>query len=805
LKFIAAMASRGRRGGVPAREGEQRREELAEQQAPAPQGPVHSPPPPVDYGVFMQGLVQAMQTQAHTQATLQAQLEAQQAQVPAQDHGGPSIMERFKRMLPPSFKGESDPLLAESWMREIEKIFRAIRCADEDKMVLMNGVLQERADVWWASLLRTRSEDGAVDVAWDEFVRLFRAKFVPEYIQDRMEQEFLSLTQGSMTVLEYEARFAKLSKYAPHIVTDERRKAKKFVMGLKPSLRTRLVAFDHRTLDEALSAACRQEGEMQQYLEEKKASQKRPAATFQRQDKKKVVYQAPQRPVTTNSVKQPQDQGLSETLAGSPARSASPSSGSSSSASYRKTRKASSPSSSVCSSPQGRRAGGACHRRQLSLESSVESEELEVPLSVHTPAGMVSTRKCIPSLPVCIEDRVLDGCFFLLKMKDYDAILGLDWLEEHYALVDCRGKKIVFRIPGEDEFSHPLPRNLAGKLVISSMKAMRMVNNGYDAFLASVVIEQQKADPRLLELVGKAGIARDEDASWSLEEGFPDSNLLWRSTKNPEQEEFGGFLGLPKESFISIFEPFEDLFRGKGDFNCVTQPAEKIGGRITNMQAMVDFNAFMNASSLTDVGHIGSQFTWSNNRTGQAVIKARLDRFLMNRPFLNNFLGFFVRHLTRGPSDHAPLLASFENEAHTPARFTFQAMWTSHNSFLDTVKMAWNVDMDWHPNPFTILFLKLKPVKKALRLWNKIVLGNVEGNVLRLEDEVRAKQDRFDTNSTPGNRSTLGKASASLKRALHCMESFWAQKARMDWLGKGDRNSAFYHAVVQGNRRRNKI
>ncbi|MQM14292.1 hypothetical protein Taro_047219 [Colocasia esculenta] len=36
-----------------------------------------------------------------------------------------------------------------------------------------------------------------------------------------------------------------------------------------------------------------QEGEMQQYLEEKKASQKRPAATFQRQDKKKAAYQTP--------------------------------------------------------------------------------------------------------------------------------------------------------------------------------------------------------------------------------------------------------------------------------------------------------------------------------------------------------------------------------------------------------------------------------------------------------------------------------------------------------------------------------
>ncbi|MQM22706.1 hypothetical protein Taro_055762 [Colocasia esculenta] len=80
-------------GSVPTREGEQRREERVEprredqgdQQAPAPQGPVLPSPPPVDYGVFMQGLVQAMQTQAHTQATLQAQLEAQSEPM----YGGP--------------------------------------------------------------------------------------------------------------------------------------------------------------------------------------------------------------------------------------------------------------------------------------------------------------------------------------------------------------------------------------------------------------------------------------------------------------------------------------------------------------------------------------------------------------------------------------------------------------------------------------------------------------------------------------------------------------------------------------------
>ncbi|MQM02299.1 hypothetical protein Taro_035068, partial [Colocasia esculenta] len=95
-----AMASRGRHGAQD-RDDEHRREERGEQQAPAPQGPMDQAPAPVP--------------QEH-------------------GHGGSSIMERFKRMAPPSFKGQSQPLLVESWMREVEKIFQAMRCAEEDKV-----------------------------------------------------------------------------------------------------------------------------------------------------------------------------------------------------------------------------------------------------------------------------------------------------------------------------------------------------------------------------------------------------------------------------------------------------------------------------------------------------------------------------------------------------------------------------------------------------------------------------------------------------------------------------------------------
>ncbi|MQM19781.1 hypothetical protein Taro_052793 [Colocasia esculenta] len=113
----------------------------------------------------MQGLVHAMQTQAQTTAVLQAQAPGHEAVF-----RGVPMMERFRRMTPPFFKGESDPILEESWHRETEKIFRAIRCAEEEKVTLDTYMLQERADVWWSSVLLTQFADGAMERA----VRLAR-------------------------------------------------------------------------------------------------------------------------------------------------------------------------------------------------------------------------------------------------------------------------------------------------------------------------------------------------------------------------------------------------------------------------------------------------------------------------------------------------------------------------------------------------------------------------------------------------------------------------------------------------------
>src|SRR5262249_52934471 len=127
------------------------------------------------------------------------------------------------------------------------------------------------------------------DIAWRDFLAAFRAKFFPAHIQDKMEQEFLNLSQGSMYVMEYEARFVKLEKFAPHICADERRRATKFVRGLKGYIRSRIMAHDPQMLESAVRAACLQEIEQELFLDEKKASQKLTLGSDARSDRKRKL------------------------------------------------------------------------------------------------------------------------------------------------------------------------------------------------------------------------------------------------------------------------------------------------------------------------------------------------------------------------------------------------------------------------------------------------------------------------------------------------------------------------------------
>ena len=66
-------------------------------------------------------------------------------------------------------------------------------------------------------------------------------KYFPDTTRHAKAQEFLELKQGTMTVMDYVARFTKLARSADDYVATDMAKVRRFENGLKLSIRGRIV------------------------------------------------------------------------------------------------------------------------------------------------------------------------------------------------------------------------------------------------------------------------------------------------------------------------------------------------------------------------------------------------------------------------------------------------------------------------------------------------------------------------------------------------------------------------------------
>ena len=78
-------------------------------------------------------------------------------------------------------------------------------------------------------------------MTWVEFHDLFMGKYFQDIARHAKAQEFLELKQGTMTVLEYVARFTELAHFADDYVASDMAKVRRFENGLKLSIRGRIV------------------------------------------------------------------------------------------------------------------------------------------------------------------------------------------------------------------------------------------------------------------------------------------------------------------------------------------------------------------------------------------------------------------------------------------------------------------------------------------------------------------------------------------------------------------------------------
>ena len=61
-------------------------------------------------------------------------------------------MEQFQKMKPPVFEREVNPLQAEAWPLQIEKILDVMNCTDEQRVSFSSFMFQKEADYWWRAV-----------------------------------------------------------------------------------------------------------------------------------------------------------------------------------------------------------------------------------------------------------------------------------------------------------------------------------------------------------------------------------------------------------------------------------------------------------------------------------------------------------------------------------------------------------------------------------------------------------------------------------------------------------------------------
>ena len=138
-------------------------------------------------------------------------------------------------------------MVVERWFMKVEKVLEAMEItSDTTRIRLAAFQLEGEAQVWWNWARTSRDLEA---MTWTEFQELFMGKYFPDTARHAKAQEFLELKQGTMTVMDYVARFTELARFSNDYVATDMAKVRRFENGLKLSIRARIVGLRLQDMD----------------------------------------------------------------------------------------------------------------------------------------------------------------------------------------------------------------------------------------------------------------------------------------------------------------------------------------------------------------------------------------------------------------------------------------------------------------------------------------------------------------------------------------------------------------------------
>ncbi|KAL2240852.1 UNVERIFIED_CONTAM: Transposon Ty3-I Gag-Pol polyprotein, partial [Sesamum indicum] len=121
-------------------------------------------------------------------------------------------------------------------------------------------------------------------------------------------------------------------------------------------------------------------------------------------------------------------------------------------------------------------------------------------LHVSMPAGgFVLVNTMVRSCPVVVEGVTLYADLVVIDLREFDVILGMDWLASNHALVDCQTKDVMVEVNGQMKTVIVGERKVIPNCLISAVTAFNLIKEGCEAYLASVH-DTMKVSPGVLDV-----------------------------------------------------------------------------------------------------------------------------------------------------------------------------------------------------------------------------------------------------------------------------------------------------------------
>ncbi|XP_073270462.1 uncharacterized protein [Primulina huaijiensis] len=429
---------------------------------------------------------------------------------PPPQHGIKFHNESLRKNRYPTFSGAADLEVSQSWLKSVETQLRLLEVPEGLKVDVIVPFLEDKAGRWWETVSSAMTTTG--QVTWQHFRDAFLKQYYPAIIRLQKLSGFENFAQATdISVVEYTSQFNALGSYAPTIKVDEVLKLHRFKKGLNSRIQSALAVYQPAKFSDLMGAAIRAEADI--HRREGENRNKRPIHSQPSQEGQKLKRpnQSGGPPIGQTLPQTTKDSShVQNAVSDTPGNAEEPAAYDLDAGNWATELQSVLPPSTKQQGPI-KELGQAWEQTLTSRgrtnltpgftkKLGCKPEKLTEPFRIATPTSRaIETHEIYRDCKIIIGNQTFRADLIQLIMVDFDIILGMDWLAMNNAIVDCKGKIVKLRTPGQEEVvCHGESKE--GKSLIYASQAWRAMKSGEDIYLAMVSKVKEEVELKMEDI-----------------------------------------------------------------------------------------------------------------------------------------------------------------------------------------------------------------------------------------------------------------------------------------------------------------